>query len=186
MRKSRMQPAKEVKKTITTSEAISAFQESQTLLKNLKEGYISVDMILTSLKEVKATFPKVIAGTMLQILGHSFFWKRPVGEAMILYGRNDFLENLKDHGVVELCRFKAPDSWIGVGRFKIAWPRQEKEGSEDSVLITLYLYSADVNDFYRLTASERAKTAFMACLFLDVENGELFFELVEKRYRSLR
>ena len=143
-------------------------------------------MILTSLKEVKATFPKVIAGTILEFLGHSFFWKRSAGEAMILYGRNDFIENLKDHGVVELCRFKAPDSWIGVGRFKMDWPRQEKEVREDSVLITLYLYSADVNDFYRLTANERAKAAFMACLFLDVENGELFFELAEKRYRSLR
>jgi len=186
MKKSRKQPLKEVNKAIRASEGLAAYQEAQDLLKKFKEGYISVDMILTSLKEVKVTFPRVSSGTILQILGHSFFWKRPAGEAMILYGRNDFRDNIKDNGVVELCGFKAPDSWIGVGRFKIDWPRQEKEGSEDSVLITLYLYSSDVNDFYKLTANEKSKTVFMACLFLGAENGELFFELAEKRYLSLR
>lgn len=162
-----------------------AYRQSQILLKDREEGYVPYDMILTSLEEVKKAFPKIILGDLLNFLGNEFYWKRSAGEALVLYGRNQDNDRLKGRGLVEICRFRVPEAWIGVGRFRIAWPNTGKD-DESLFLIGLYLHSVNVNDFDHLVANENAVSAFMATLFLDKENGDLFDELAEERFVSLR
>jgi hypothetical protein len=64
---------------------------------------------------------------------------------------------------------------------------EKKSGKEDEdlFLIGLYLYSTDVNDFNQLLSNQSAHAAFMAAIFLDKENADMFESLAEERYESL-
>ncbi len=177
---------KSIHKDITPSESEAAYEEAQLLVQDRNEGYVPYDMILTSLEQVKASFTSIAVGDLLNFLGHEFYWKRPSGEALVLYGKNEEKEELKGRGLIEICRFRVPEAWIGVGRFRIAWPERAKNEDEVLFLIGLYLYSTNVSDFDYLVSNENANAAFMAVLFLDQENAELFDSLAEERYESLR
>jgi hypothetical protein len=166
-------------------DSLRAYEQAQLSLKELADGYIPYDLLLTSIRQVKTKFPMIVGGELLKYIGHEFYWRRNLGEPLILYGKNTWNEELKGRGIIELCGFKVPKVWIGAGRFKIDWPRR-KEEEETQLLITLYLYSINSDDFDALVADYDATAAFMATLFLDEENAELFNQLADDRFDSLR
>lgn len=161
-----------------------ANEKAQRLLKDREEGYVPYDGIITSEEEIVSIFPVVTSGDVLNMTGNSFYWRRVAGAPMILYGENSWDDQLKGKGIIEICRMKLPEEWIGAGRFIIDWPRPKK--NETRLLITLYLYSPNAEEFQRLIVDETELTAFMATLYLDVDNAEIFNQLAEERYCSLR
>jgi hypothetical protein len=163
-----------------------AFRRALLLLKN--HGSVGYDKIYTDAKEANNSFARVIGGQLLNASGNEFFWKRPVGKDMTLYARNEVHEELKDLGLVEILRFREiPDEFVGAGTFVIDWPDRGKDVKESLLLVTLYLYSPDSTDFGQLTAGDDEPiSAFLACLFLDEENANDFYELAKERFDSLR
>jgi hypothetical protein len=178
--------SKGIANDITPSESEASYQQAQELLQDRNDGYVPYDRLFTSLAQVRATFPSITEGSLLNYMGNEFYWKRDAGEALVLYGKNDWAEGLKERGLIEICRFRVPEAWIGVGCFSIAWPNMGKDEDNGLLLCGLYLYSTNVNDFELLVANENATTAFMAMLFLDRDNADLFNKLAEERFDSLR
>jgi|GEM_PF-3169042 len=166
-------------------ESSCAYEQAQSLLKDLEEGYLTYDRIFTSIKTVKSSFHKIVGGDILEWGGHIFLWKRQAGDSLILYAQNPVHDDLKNRGLVELCRIRVPDRWVGTGRYRIDWPKERKESSSPLLLVSLYLYSTDANDLDKLILSDGLRGAYMASLFFDKENSSLFFDLAEKRFASL-
>jgi hypothetical protein len=172
--------------TIPSSESEAAYEQAQRLLQDRNEGYVPYDRIFTNLKQIKTAFRKIIVGEHFLFRGHEFYWKRPAGEPLALYARNQEIEGLKKRGLVQICRIRVPETWIGVGRFQIGWPERKNDDGETSLLIALYLHSTDTGDFDRMVSGEKANAAFMASLFFDQENADLFYEQAEERFDSLQ
>jgi hypothetical protein len=179
------QNTKKASKADVSADGRKAYINAQKLLKDLQEGYVPYDEIFTSSTEALAAFPRLISGDLLLMTGDRFYWKRQPGQPLILYGQSTFNSEMQKKGLVEICRFRVPDAWIGVGRFKIDWPERKKKDDQTPFLITLYLYSIETLDFDYLISNDDATSAFMACLFLTGENAELFDELAEERFTSL-
>jgi hypothetical protein len=167
------------------ADGAAAYTNAQQLLRDLNEGIVPYDKIFTSGDEAHAAFPRLISGALLNFAGYQFYWQRQPGKPLILYGKNTFEGELQKKGLVEICRFRVPDAWIGVGRFKVDWPKTEKKYDQTPFLITLYLYSTKTLDFDYLVSNDLANAAFMVCLFLAGENAELFDQLAEERFTSL-
>lgn len=166
------------------NEFSEALRKAQLLLKN--KGYVEFDQIFTSAKEANAGFGQVVGGQILNFLDHQFFWKRPHGGDLILLARNNRKEELKDLGLVEICRMKRiPDEWVGVGRFCIDWPHRKEGDNKPLLFISLYFFSLDLDDFDQLTSNNEADAAYLSTIFLDEENARLFYELAEDRYDQL-
>ncbi len=161
------------------------YQDAQRLLKDRREGYVPFDMILTSNEQISSMFPKIVSGEILTWIGNRFYWKKIPNQPLSFYAVNDWDDALKDLGPTEICRLRVPECWNGVGRSRIDWPERRKK-DEGLLLITLYLYSPDSNNFYRLMKSQTAAAAFMASIFFEHENAELFNDLAEERFESLR
>ncbi len=178
--------SKSIPEVIPPSESDAAYKQAQQLLEDRMEGYIHYDKIFISIEQVQTSFPRMTVGDILNFMGNKFYWKRPVGEPLVLYGKNEEKKELKKRGLVEIVRFRVPEAWIGVGRFRIAWPEKNKDDDKARFLIALYLSSSNISDFERLVAGKKANTAFMAALFLDHENSDLFNEQAEERFDSLR
>jgi hypothetical protein len=176
---------KKASKPNTSADGRLAYTNAQKLLRDLKKGFIPYDNIFASSAEALAAFPRLISGDLLNMIGHQFYWKRQLGKPLILYGQSTFEDEVQKKGLVEICRFRVPDAWIGIGRFKIDWPEMEKKDDQTPFLITLYLYSTNTLDFDYLISNDDATAAFMACLFLVGENAKLFDELAEERFTSL-
>ena len=119
-------------------------------------------------------------------MGNRFYWKRPAEEPLVLYSKNEEKKELKKRGLIEIARFRVPEAWTGVGRFRIAWPEKNRTDDKARFLIALYLYSTNICDFEHLIAGKKTNTAFMATLFLDQENADLFNGQAEERFDSLR
>jgi hypothetical protein len=152
----------------------------------LEEGFVGYDMIFISFEQVKERFARIVSGSILNIMGRQFLWKRLPGELLILYGKFEDEDEFKDRRPIEICRMRVPEEWIGVGRFVIDWPERKNQEHVTLLLITLYLYSVDISDFDHLDSTDDTAAALMASLFLDKENSELFNEFAEKRFDSLR
>jgi hypothetical protein len=163
-----------------------AYLESQRLMQERKEGNVKYDRIFTKKEEPKRTFNKLISGELLSIVGNSFYWKRCPGEPLILYAQNTISRRLKGKGLVELCRIRIPDTWIGAGGFRIDWPEIDgkKESDPTPILISLYLHSTDPGTFDRFVAGEEA-SAYLASLFFDGENAALLADLAEERFDGI-
>lgn len=167
------------------NEYSEALRKAQLLLKN--KGYVEFDQIFTNAKEANAGFGQVVGGQILNWLGHQFFWRRPPSEDLILFARNTGKEELKDLGLIEICRMKRiPEEWVGVGRFIIDWPHRKKGDDTPLLFISLYLFSIDLDDLDHLLSNGEEDTAYLATIFLDEENVSLFYELAEERYDSLQ
>lgn len=105
---------------------------------------------------------------------------------MILYARNEVHEELKNLGLVEILWFRGiPEGLIGTGTFVIDWLDRGKDVKESLLLVTLYLYYRDSTDFERLTNDDPG-SAFLACSFMDEENANAFYELVQERFDSFQ
>jgi len=163
-----------------------AYLESQRLIQERKEGNVKYDRIFTKKEEPKLTFKKLISGELLAILGNCYYWKRYPGEPLILYAENAISRKLKPKGLVELCRIRIPDAWIGAGGFRIDWPEIDgkKESDPTPILISLYLHSTDPASFDRFVAGEEA-SAYLASLFFDGENAALLADLAEERFDGI-
>lgn len=163
-----------------------AYLQAQDQLKEWQEGYIPFDKIFTTEKQVMAFFSRLVDGSILNWLGTQFFWRRAPGGALVIYAKNDDIQELKDRGLVEICRFRnLPDAWIGVGRFRIIWPELKNQKTGMLFLINLYLFSTDADDLVQLIENDYANAAYLATIFLGEENAELFNQLAEERFESL-
>ena len=174
-----------IPKAIPAAESEAAYKQAQKSLKDLGEGYVHYDNLYTTIEQIETTFSRIISGNILNFQGHRFYWKRPAGEPLVLYGKNEEKKELKSRGLVELCQLNVPDVWVGVGRFKIDWPEGERSDDFQQLLITLYLHSTKVNDLAFLVSGKPATAAFMASLLLRGENAGLFYYLAEQRFQSL-
>lgn len=177
---------KKPRKKEKLEESSLAYEQAQRLLKDLAEGYVTYNRIFTSFKAVKTAFHRIIGGAILEWGGNTFLWKRPAGDPLSLYAQNLEDEKLKSRGLVELCRIRVPDHWVGAGRFRIDWPRGMEGSGDTLLLVSLYLYSIDPNDFDKIILSDSLRAAYMASLFFDKENAGLFFELTKERFESLK
>ena len=167
-------------------DSTEAFYRALTKLEERRSGYVVFKDIITSLEIVKEKFTKIISGDMLSWLGHEFYWKRSPNKPLILYARNEEATKAKGKGLVEICKFDAPEVWKGVGRYSICWVDIGDEGSESEILILLYLYSPHSKDLPTLMENENESAAFLAAFHLDNENSEIFNEFAESNYESLR
>jgi hypothetical protein len=172
------------KKLSQSDKSAEAYRQSQILLKDRAEGFVSYNKLLTSTEQVIKTFPKISSGDLLDFLGYEFFWLRFAGQPLLIFARNSGLDKLKDKGLVEICRFRLPEQWIGSGRAKIGNVRTKEEISP--VLISLYLYSVNPADFENLLRSQRAIAAYLATIYLDEPNTEIFYGLAEERFDSIK
>jgi hypothetical protein len=122
----------------------------------------------------------------MQLIGHCFYWKRCLGEPLVLYAQNTESRLYSHKGLVELCRIRVPDVWIGAGRFRLDWPEMEdkKEDDPTPILISLYLYSTDPESFKKVVTNDEA-SAYLASLFFQKENAALLNDLAEERFDSL-
>jgi hypothetical protein len=170
---------------ISDAESMQAYLEAQRLLLERKDGYVKFDRIFTKKEEAQHAFGKLTSGELLEYVGNSFYWKRSPGDPVILYAKNTFSEKLRDMGLVELCRIRVPEVWIGVGRFRIDWPDMDDEKDDPTpILISLYLYSTDPAAFKHFVANDEP-TAYLASLFFEKENAALLNDLAEERFESI-
>jgi hypothetical protein len=166
-----------------------AYLNALELLKTRKHGYLQYNRILTSMNEIKADFPKIIGGDLLQFLGHQFFWKREENGPLTLYAKD---ESDKNSQLCEICYFDAPESWIGIGQFRIHWlrSRNRKDKYSIRVLIFLYISSPKTDEFDNLVDkidfTNNELSIFLACLYLDETNSEQFNLEAENKYQSIR
>jgi hypothetical protein len=105
---------------------------------------------------------------------------------LILYGENTISRELKPKGLVELCRIRVPDIWIGAGGFRIDWPEVDDMNEHDPtpILISLYMYSTDPASFDHFVANEEP-SAYLASLYFEKENAALLADLAEERFESI-
>jgi hypothetical protein len=170
-----------------------AYNRALSLIKTRRDGCIPVDRFFTSPEVINKVFKRVLSGEILHWEGHEFYWSREKGSPLILYGRNDALTRHKDRGLVEVCRFDAPESWIGCGRWTLNWPddgtkEQRKEKGEESteLLIVLYLVSPNPIELDDVTLPDPDFPApFMAAIYLKPDNSQLFYS-VSAQYDDLR
>jgi hypothetical protein len=181
----KINPSKRIPKVVPAAESEAAYKQAQQSLKDLEEGYVQYCSLYTTTEQIETTFPRIISGEILNFQGHRFYWKRPAGEPLVLYGKNEEKKEFKPRGLIELCRLNVPDVWVGVGRFKIDWPEGKRSDDVQQLLITLYLHSTKVNDLAFLVSGKPATAAFMASLLLRGENASLFYFLAEQRFQSL-
>jgi len=174
---------KSVKAVTNKNEA--AYHAAQHLLKEREEGYIPYDMLITSIPLAEKMFPKRIGDELLRMLGHDFLWKRVAGEALLLYGMNRVAEDLKDRGPVEICRFRAPEQWVGAGTFLLEAFKANKKAEGYTLLLTLYLCSVNSDDFTGLLGDVEPGGAYLASIYLDEQNTRLFYDLAEERYDDI-
>jgi len=169
-------------------DSTQAYKRALEVLKANKEGVLEYNQILTSVEHIKTAFPKRVSGEILNFVGSEFYWKRENGHPLILLGKNDIDVKAKNRGLIEICRFSAPEAWIGIGRFAINWPRATKRKKDDSprLLILLYLYSTSIDDMDTLVGNDDAMAAFLAGLYLDEINTEEFNQRAEQRFVALR
>jgi hypothetical protein len=163
----------------------AAYLEAQHVLKEREHGYVPYNMLITSIPLVKKKFPKRVGDGLLRILGHEFFWKRVSGEPLLLYGMNRVDKDLKDKGPIEICRFRLPEQWVGAGICLLDAVVVDKKEKKYTVLITLYLCSANSDDFAAMVADENGGGAYLASIYLDDENSTLFYGLAEERYDDI-
>ena len=157
-------------------------------LEEFRQGFLTYNRILTSIKTIKKKFEKVIPGEVHGWLGHHFFWKRSEGKPLILYAKNEELKELKELGLVEICKFQAPEAWIGTGMFRIAWPdvgKSDRKENNPETLVVLYIVSSDPIKFNDLVANLEENPVFLAALYLDEENSQVFYQIAEERYGKL-
>lgn len=177
---------KKPRKKANQQESTQAYEQAQRWLKDWEEGYIRYDKVFTSSKEAVKAFGTLVSGAILEFGGNNFFWKRQSGEPLILYAQNIEDDKLKDRGLVELCRIRVPDIWVGAGRYQIDWPKGKEKTEDPLLLVSLYLYSTDPSIFNKLIVPNSLRGAYMVSLFFDNENSGLFFELAEQRFESLK
>jgi hypothetical protein len=175
------------KKTTTISqlEGDEAYKQAQRLLQDLKEGYVSYDRLFTSADEARDAFDWVISGEILGKIGISFYWKQGTGEPMILYGTST-RKDLIERGLIEICRLRVPDVWVGAGHFCLDWPETDKRKDDDppAILITLYLDSPNPADLDHLVSNPDI-SAYLASIFFEKENALLFNNLAQERFESV-
>ena len=177
-----------------------AYSRALQMIQNRQRGLLTYDRIFTSIEVIKSRFKALIDGAIHGWLGHEFYWQRKSGEPLILLAKNDSLEEKK--GLVSICKFEAPDAWIGCGRWSIKWPNTKKRrhptrtggdssSTDDSdtgseLLLLLYLHSENPKQLGSLINSDDAGAAFLGGIHLNVANADDFYSLAEERYHDLR
>jgi len=173
-------------KGVSQAESAVAYREAQLQLQEIGKGYVPYDRIFTKRKEAKHAFKKLVSGELMEFIGCCFYWKRSSEEPLILYAENTVLRQYKSKGLVELCRIRVPEVWIGAGRFRVDWPEtgEKKESDPTPILISLYLYSTDPEKFKDFVANTKG-TFYLASLYFEGENAALLDDLAEERFMSL-
>lgn len=174
-------------------DSAQAYDNALRLLKDRDRGVIEFDRIYTSPELVSGDYETVTSSTVLDWLGNEFFWKRSPRQPLIIYGRNSSLEDTKELGLVEICRFDAPDPWIGCGWWTLFWLNlgdgKTKDCDSDEhppFVLALYIHSPNVDDFSELVGGRETDGPFLAGLLLTGENAVRFYSRAESRFRSLR
>jgi len=172
-------------KGVSPTESADAYRDAQLNLKEIQEGYVPYDRIFTKRNKAKHAFKRLISGELMEIMGCSFYWKRCPEEPLILYGENTVLRQYKSKGLVELCRIRVPEVWIGAGRFRVDWPEiGEKDSDPTPILISLYLYSTNPGKFNEFLSNSKG-TFYLASLYFEGENATRLDDLAEERFMSL-
>jgi len=165
-----------------------AYLEAQRLLQDRQDGYVPYDCAFAKRKEVYASFKRLTGQELLEVVGHSFYWKRCPGWPVILYAKSSRSRKLKQKGLVELCRIRVPEIWIGAGGCRIDAPgsgdKEEEEYDTTPIVISLYLHSIDPASFDRFVGSAE-HAVYMVSLFSDRKNAALLNELAEERFEPI-
>lgn len=172
----------------------AAYMRALKMIKEREQGLLEYDRIYTSIETIKSSF-KLIGGEILNWIGHEFYWKRESGEPLIFFAKNDALDDLKGRGLVEVCRFNVPTSWVGCGLWSINW-RDKKDddlkGQTDveeeapELLFALHLFSEHPQDIFKLIEEEETPAAFLGGIHLSTESAQIFYDLAKSRYSDLR
>lgn len=171
------------KRSARSAKNAEAYRRSMILLKDKSEGFVPYKKLFTSIDEVTNTFPDKLTD-FLSVVGYKFFWQRLKDQPLALYGKNYFLPSLKAKGLVEICRFRLPEEWIGIGRVKIHYI--DVPSDTTPLLISLYLYSVNPADLTKLVRTETSTAAYLASIYLDGNDLETFYALAEERFDSLK
>jgi len=91
-----------------------AFERSLGKIAERRKGYLDVSKIYTSAEVLSESCESFIGVASIQgLLGYTFFWKKVNEGALELFG------NSSNHGLRSICKLKAPQSWVGCGRWQM-------------------------------------------------------------------
>jgi hypothetical protein len=183
-------------------DSAEAYYRALKMIKDRQRGVLAYDRIYTSIEVIKSRFKSLIPGEVLNWLGHEFYWKRESGHSLLMLAKNDALDEHKQKGLVNICQFDAPATWVGCGRWQVMWPDTKKkdrrspnrksDSSEKSsdfgseILLLLYLYSENSEQLSCLMENEEASAAFLGGIHLNSENADDFYSAAEERFADLR
>jgi hypothetical protein len=169
-------------------DSTEAYARALRMIDKRRQGYLAYDKIFTSIKIIHETFAAVAGAGEVNLHafeGHQFYWERDQGGPLRLLAKNYNITEM-----TEICKFEAPDAWIGCGRWRIMWPKTSagEKGFEDNpdTLLMLFLFSNKINDMPNLSEVEGSTAFFLAALHLAGQNAENFYSIAEERYDDLR
>ncbi len=166
----------------------SAYAQAVNRLHQRGDGYVDVHRIFTSREAVSHAFGQFIdVQLLLGAMGHRFYWRRQSGDALELLARNDGLPELKGKGLTGICKFLAPEAWIGCGTWQLVIPEYcdtAQIGEDDEIVIALYLNSEE----WQVLGNGQGfpcESVFLAGVCLKGPNAEAFFRLARERFSSI-
>lgn len=172
-------------------DSAEAYERTLRMLALRDAGVLSYDRMYTSTEAMTDDYG-VVRGDVLNWFGDEYIWKKQAGQPLVLYAQNEALDEVRPKGLVELCKFEAPDAWVGCGRWMVYWLHSESRDAEEDtnenppLFIALYLGSPNTDDFSALLENGEIDAAFLAALFLKGENAQRFYDRAKNRFRDLR
>lgn len=172
-------------------DSAEAYERTLRMLARRDAGVLSYDRMYTSTEAMTDDYG-IVRGDVLNWFGDEYVWKKQAGQPLVLYAQNEVLDEVRPKGLVELCKFEAPEAWVGSGRWAVYWLRSESRDTEKNtyenppLFIALYLGSPNTDGFSFLLENEEIDAAFLAALLLKDENAQRFYDRAKNRFRDLR